>query len=112
MENSDSKPSPKLKVFQAIKKNFITFGLCPNLISKTYPFNERIFLHFLIGSFVAVSTFVFISHGANNFIEYTQSIYMFSLSMAIIIVTGNIILKVNELFDLMNGYESIVNTCE
>lgn len=110
MENSDSKPSSKLIVFQTIKKNFITFGFSPNLISQAYPFNKRILLHFLIHGLGAISTFVFILCEAKNFIEYTQTIYMFSLSILIIITMANMTLKVNELFDLLNGGESIANT--
>lgn len=104
--------SSKIKVFQEIKKNFGTFGLSPSLVSQACPLNEKILLNFLIHIFAAFTTFEFVLHGAQNFVEYTQSIYMFSLSMLIIETMANMVFKVEELFDLMSGAESIVNTSE
>lgn len=114
MENSSSKPKPpaKLKVFHTVQKNFAFFGIDPYLLTPKKSFNKRILLGFLIQALAAISTFIFIYHEAKSFTQYTQSIYMFSLSIGIILVIVNMTFKLQELLMLYKGAESIANTSE
>lgn len=110
-EKSKPKP-PKLKVFELIQKNFATAGITPSLADQSYPFNMIILSGFLALSSGIYCTFIFILYGAQTSVEYTQSVYTCSMVILFILVLLILILKVDNLFELINGCAELVNTSE
>lgn len=63
--------------------------------------------------FVAIiCNFKFIFYEAKTFSEFTQSIYLSSVTVVIIFVLFNFVLKVKKLYGLIDDCESLVNTSE
>lgn len=104
MENSQSS-SPKLKLFQTLQKNLSSIG-----IVRRHPFNARIALILLILGVGIIFESVYIFHEAQTYLDYTQSICMFS---GVILVTFNLLimaLYLTELFEIIDHCECISNT--
>lgn len=108
-EKSKSKQPPKLKSFEIVQKNFATAGITPNLANQTYPLNGTILFEFLMLSTGIYSTTVFIIYDAGTLIEYTQSVYIDSLLILIILSLLIIILKAAKLFEYIGGNDNLIN---
>lgn len=100
----------KIKIFLIIQKNFATVGINSNLVTQDYPFNERILKGYLIICSWTISNVLYCFHGPESFSEYTQSIYVCSLCILISIAYTILILKVEKLFEFIDGVENVVNT--
>lgn len=107
-----SKPKiQKTEIFKLTLKNFAAVGFTPDLKYQPYPLNEKILLGFLILiSSIICNDLMYIIREAKTFVEYTQSIYMFSLAAIITLVFVTILLNVSELFNFISGVESLINT--
>lgn len=114
MENSKQKhlqvKSPNHKVFQLTQKYFATAGIVPNLAIQPYPLNGKISIGFLLLGSSLICNFKYTFYEARTFVEYTQSIYMCSIAALIIFALVIIILKVEKLFEFINGCEKLINT--
>lgn len=114
MENSKQDESksqlPNGKVFQIPLKNFAVLGISSNLTTQPYPLNGKIITGFVILGFSMYSTIVFVIYDAKTFIEYTQSIYGFSLATLIFVALLNTIFKIEQMFELINANGQLVNT--
>lgn len=105
-------PQPKLKAFQTIQKSFAIAGFDRNLVTQSVPLNGKILLCFsLLGlgiTFICVYTF----NNAESFSEYTQSIYMTTAGILVSSTLIVLILKVKNVFEFINHFDSIINTSE
>lgn len=109
-QHSQQKPKKrKLKIFKLTKKNFAAIGISPELVNHPYPFNVRILLGLLILMASVTCNLLYIICEAKTFAEYTQSIYTFSLAAVITLGLVIVLLNVAELFNLINGFENLVN---
>lgn len=100
-----------MNIFQLTLKNFATIGIDPNLVLQPYPFNEKIFLGFLILGSGVICNFMYIFYEAKTYTEYTRTIYMCSLELLIIFTLTIIIFKVKMFFKLFNDdCQNLVNT--
>lgn len=97
----------KMNVFEMLKNNLIVLG-----ISSKQTFNERIALGSLIIGSSVVSHAAFLLYVADDFTDYTQSIYMFSVTLLTAINFANIFLKMTKLFAVFDNLEIHVNECE
>lgn len=116
MENPEQTTSKlqtgKLKFFLRIQANFDVLGINPNLVARPYPFNRKIILGFFALILYGICNLMFIVCEAKTFAQYTQSIYMFSLIVYIILALAIVLLKVDELFHFINGCENLANLSE
>lgn len=111
-ENSKSKEKPKLKVFETIQTNLATIGITSNLANQSYPFNRIILMGFLMLGSAISSISVFIVCAAETLDDFTQSICAWSMVTLAIICLLILILKVEKLFEFINGCDDLVNTSE
>lgn len=108
---SKSQP-PKRRAFEIIQKSLATAGIIPTLANQSYPFNREILLVLLsLGSSLYCTT-VFILYDAENFSEYTQSVYTDTLLTVIILALLILMFKVKQLFEFINSSNDIANTSE
>lgn len=103
---------PKLRVLQSIQKNFAMLGIVPALVTQTFPLNEKVFLDFSILSSAIICNFTYTFSEANTFVEYTQSIFMSTLAALINFALLILILNIEKLFGIFNGFEDIANTSQ
>lgn len=92
----------KTMVLQLAQKNFAAAGIVPNLTAQPYPLNGRILLGFLTLGLAAICNFKYGFYDANTFIEYTQSIFMSSLTIIVNFALLNLSVKVKKLFKFIN----------
>lgn len=98
-----SKPKlSKTKVLQLVQKNFATAGIVANVATQTYPLNTRIWLGFLTLGMGIIFNFKYTFYEARTFIEYTQSIFMSSLTIIVSFALLNLVVKVRKLFEFIN----------
>lgn len=110
MENSEQSQLPKMKIFQKTKKHFPTLGINPNLAMQPYPINIKILMGFMIMSAVLICNLMYVTNDAETFAEYILPIYNISFAVMIIFLLIVQIVKVENLFELMDSCESLVNT--
>lgn len=112
MENSKQSKfqSQKPKPFEIIQKNLATIGITPSLADQSYPFNWTILCGILILSLNIFFLSMFIIYDAETFVEFTQSVYMTTLSTLINLCLLVLILKVKNLFKLIDGCDDLVST--
>lgn len=104
---------PKMKIFQLTQRNFATIGISADSSTQSsYRFNGRIFVGvFILGS-IAICNFIYIFYEAETSAEYTESIFMSTLSIPFFLALLILILNVKKLFELINNCENLVNTSE
>lgn len=114
MENSQQENPPlklpKIEIFQVIQKNLTTVGITPNLSTQPYPLNGKIVMGFLILTSALISSCVYFFYFANTIVEYTQSTYMGSIAIMVIIFLLIIVFKVEKLFVLISHFDIVINT--
>lgn len=103
---------PKHKPFEILLKHFGALGIGPNLTKQAYPLNVKILMGFFVLCFAISGLVIFIFYDANTFIEYVQSIYICTFNTLIFSTLLIIILKVDQLFEVINDWEKLVNTSE
>lgn len=101
---------PHIKIFQTTQKYFTAAGITPHLTTQAYPLNGKIALGFLLLCSECFCLLVYIFEEAEQFSEYTQSIYMCSLVALIDFILIDIIFKVEQFFYTIFEGEDIVNT--
>lgn len=102
----------KLKIFQLNQKNFAAIGLNSAVVAQQYAFNEKLLLGILILIFSGTCNLMYTVCEAKTFSEYTQSIYMCSLTTLISLVLLIVIFNVKKLFGFVNDCENFANTSE
>lgn len=110
MENSD--PSPRITVFQLLQKNLAVAGIIRKLSLQQYPFNRRVLIGFSTLFIETICIFKFTFFEAKTFSESTQSIYMGTVTVVIIVVLFIFVIKAKKLFEFIDDCENVVNTSE
>lgn len=94
-------------MFQLVQKEFAVLGISSN--QATNPFNNRtIGCLFLFGLNI-ILYIVFLFHSAKSFMEYTENIYITSAITLIGIAFFWFVLKMKNLFELLDGVEMHIN---
>lgn len=101
-----------LKPFKTIRKNFALMGICPKLVTQSYPLNGKIVMGSLLIGSGTISLCTHIFNNAESFSAYTQSIYIASAGGINIALLSILIVKVEELFEFMDRCEEILNSSE
>lgn len=96
-------------VFELIRKDFVAIGITPNLRSQSYPLNGKVLMGLLVLILFFISNLMYTIYEANTFIEYTQSSYMCSLTITILLVLMITLLNVSKFFNLFDEFEHIAN---
>lgn len=104
-QKSSKAQLPMVKVLQLVQKNFATAGIVPQLASQPYLLNRRVKLGFLTLGLAVSCNFTYTFSEANAFIEYTQSIFMSSLTIIVSFALFSMVIKVNELFKFINDLD-------
>lgn len=99
-----------MKIFQLTQKNFATIGISPILSYQSWSLNAEILIGFSITTVSFICTLVFAFSEAKTFIEYTQSIYIGSCAVIVILALVVIVFNVKKFFQLINDCENITNT--
>lgn len=105
-------PKPRVKIFQLTQKKFAAAGINANLVTQPYPFNRKILLNFLALFVSVICNLMHIFYEAKTFAEHLQSIYMCSLTIAIILALVIVLLNVAKLFNFIDSSEKLVNKSE
>lgn len=95
----------KMKLLQFTQEKFEMVGID----STQNPFNMRILMVISVCCMCIISTSVFLFHDANNFIEYSNSIYLTTATMLIIVCYIVLITKMEYIFVQIQGFESVID---
>lgn len=113
MENSKQENSqPKIKCFKTIQMYFDMVGIRPELVTQSYPLNERIVIGFLMLSLTVTALCVYILNYAETLFEYTQSIYVGSAVVLFVLILVILVLKMDKFFECINNCDSQLNKSE
>lgn len=102
----------KMEIFQLAQQKFATIGINRELALQPYRLNDTLLMGFSMLGLSTVCIFEFTFLEAKTFSQYTQSSYMGSYMVTIILALLIIIFKVAKLFELINECEDLVNTSE
>lgn len=89
-----------------LKNHFSVFGISSKQSVQSHSFHRRIALSFITISLSVISHAAYLLCLADDFTEYTESIYMFSVSLL------TAVFKVTKLFTFFDGLEKHVNESE
>ena len=90
-------------LFGTFQKNAYLIGIDSDQFKKSHPFNARnVLCFFILGTLCVFSDLYFIRI-ASTFGEYTQSVYITSMSNAVFLVFTIAIWQMHELFQFING---------
>lgn len=95
-----------MKIFQSTKQFLANVGIAPD----SRPFNLRNSLTLLVFGITVILVSSFLFCEANTFKEYTESIYMTSVSWAIFITFLSVIWKKEYIFLFTDQWEKIAET--
>lgn len=104
--------SPEMTVIKMTRKNLASVGICPNLVTKPYPFNDKILIGFMIMSLTIICSLMYSFYETTTIAEnmlltfFDSSIVFISVSLLILI------LNVEKLFGFIDGCENSANTSE
>lgn len=101
---------PKIRALQLTQKNLAAVGIDENLLVHPYPLNEKVSLGFLTIISSLLCNLMFTVREAETFTEYTQSIYMSSFAVMIMIALVIVLLNFAKLMSLRDGFECLANT--
>lgn len=95
-----------MKILQMTQNNLATIGVGPSL----KPYNSRVVISSLLVTSYIVCTLVFVAFEAKAFTEYTQSVYMGSSAVLVILSLIVTIWKKKKMFSAFNDCEILVDT--
>lgn len=98
-----------MKIFQSAEKRLAVLGLTPNQSLKTHPFNRKILVGSLVFAVSILTQFAFLFRFAHTFMEYTASAYLIANTVSTTVCFVAIIFNMRKLFDIIVGFEQIVN---
>lgn len=102
----------KLKIFQLIKRNFAILGISSNSLNKKYLLNKNVLTASLFYGLNFTLNAIFLFCKANNFQEYTDSIYVTTAVLTIFVCYVITIFKVTNIFEFIEHCETIVDESE
>lgn len=94
-----------MNVFQAVQKNFGILGICRNQSR----FNGRSLMVCLTSGLGTIVSALFLIYDANSFQQYTDNLYITSALAVGFFCISNLILKVNDLFALIDEIETTLD---
>lgn len=109
MENYEQK-QPKLKILQLVQKYFANVGISPILAAQPYPFNGKLVMGSATLVLYVICSLMDLFYNDKTFAENMVTICMCSLAALIFFTLMILILNVEELFRIINDFETIVNT--
>lgn len=107
---ANSQPTlPRLKAFRTIRERFATMGISPELLTQSHPFNGTILMYLLILGSAITFIGVYIFNYAKTSFEYTQSIYLVSAGILVVVALLILIFEAENLFEYINRCEDMLN---
>lgn len=106
--NSQSQ-QPKIKILHTVQKNLIYLGIGLNPAIKLQTSNGKILINFLILTTAVVWMLLYILNNAETFTEYTQSIYLSSSFILMILALIITIFNSTKLYKIINHCECLIN---
>lgn len=107
---STERQLPKRRIFELLQKKIATVGIGMELAAQPYPWNGKILMGFGTLCFIIFCIFKYFFQEAQTFSEYTQSSYMGSLAVLIMLCLLITILKVKKMVELVSDCENIIKT--
>lgn len=100
----------KMKIFQTIQKKFALVGISKAPAAQSESFNWRLLMSFisLYSEFITILLYIMLE--AETFAEYIQLAFLLSLTVQITFDLSIIIIKTKKMFELIDHFESIINT--
>lgn len=99
-------------MFEFTQRNFAIAGIVPNLAAKPYSLNGKVKLGFLTLGLAIICNFTYTFCEANTFIEYTQSIFMSTLTVIVDFALFTLVVNVKKLFKFIDDSEKAGDLCE
>lgn len=94
-----------MELFQFTQNTFETVGID----STQNPFNRKVLIIFSVCCISIISACIFLFHEANNFMEYSNSIYITTAYLLVTVCYTLLITKMEDTFDLIDNFESTVD---
>lgn len=102
----------KLRAYQVTLKSLALVGIDSNLMLQSYPINVKMVMGYLLVFVGIVLMLVFIFNESKTFAEYTQAVYMCSLSALIVFALIILSAKVHNLFQFIKNMDDVINSSE
>lgn len=102
----------KMKLYQSVQRQFAVLGINSQLLIQKYPFNRTILLMFFSYICNIISFCIFMYYDVNTFREYTDSIYVTSTDVLVVICFGNVVFGVAGFFKFIDNCVELVASSE
>lgn len=96
-----------MKLYQTAQKNLVFLGIGPYHPNKSNQFNKGIYVYILLCFLGLTQTGAFLVFEANTFDEYTEGMYILSVSILSPMAVTSQALQLKTLFQLINKIEAI-----
>lgn len=100
-----------MKVLQTVQNNLEIIGIS-SIQSKQKIYNRKALLYLLLCGTLIIMNCVFLIDVAQSFKEYTDSIYITSVSVAVFFSLLLLISRMANLFELIDNFEKLVDERE
>lgn len=100
-----------MKIFQTVQKNLAILGISSMQSNQAF-YNRKYLLYLLLSGSLIIMNCVFLIYVAKSFKEYTDSIYITSVSIALFISLSFLIRRMRNLFEFIDNLEKIVDDSE
>lgn len=107
-QNPQSQP-PKIKILQIVQKNLANLGVDLSSANRIEFFNGEIAIDFLILAIAIIWILLYIFNDAETFTEYTQSIFICSTFILMILALTITIFNSTKLNQIINDCECLIN---
>lgn len=104
--------SKKLRILQTLQQKFAILGICPIETKQACNSRNKLLIGFCIFGISSISHCVFLFGVANTFEEYTNSIYMTTMTISIAAVYLIVVWKMENLFQFIENCEQIIDKSE
>lgn len=98
-----------MRILQTLQQKFAILGICS---IEMYHNKNKLLIGFLIFGISTISHFVFPFGVANTFEEYTNSIYMTTMTLSLLTVYSIVIWKTGKIFQFIEGCEQTIGKSE
>lgn len=94
-----------MKVFEIFQKNAIFIGIHANQLKRNHSFNKQNVQCFCVLGVLSIFSDFYFIRSANSFREYTQSVYITSMSNAVFLVFSIAIWQMESLFQFIDDVD-------
>lgn len=98
-----------MKLYRLVRQNFAVLGIIPVQSAQPNPFNQKLWISWLVFGFSSILFYVSLFYNNRNFQEYIEILNMVMVATSLFASLVNTVLQRKILFKHMKNCERIIN---